>query len=57
VNNTFSLKLPPIEYFYWGSLEKMCIFRPNNTPQAYPAVRCREAQTGGLIVSGACDAL
>jgi hypothetical protein len=23
----------------------------NNTPQAYPAVRCRDAQTGGLIFS------
>ncbi len=25
----------------------------NNTPQAYPAVRCRDAQTGGLILQGA----
>lgn len=23
----------------------------NNTPQAYPAVRCGDAQTGGLIIS------
>ena len=25
----------------------------NNTPQAYSAVRCRDAQTGGLLISGA----
>lgn len=29
----------------------------NNTPQAYPAVRCGEAQTGGLLLSGGCYAL
>lgn len=24
----------------------------NNTSQAYPLVRCRDAQTGGLLISG-----
>lgn len=33
------------------------IIAPNNTPQAYPAVRCGEAQTGGLLISGAANAL
>ena len=31
--------------------------RLNNTPQAYPAVRCRDAQTGGFILFGARHAL
>lgn len=57
MNNTFQGDLLPIEDLYWGIFEKMCIFRPNNTPQAYPAVRCGDAQTGGLIISGACNAL
>ena len=30
---------------------------PNNTPQAYPAVRCRDAQTGGFIFLGGSNAL
>ena len=32
------------------------ILRGNNTPQAYPAVRCGDAQTGGLLFSGLTDA-
>ena len=31
--------------------------RPNNTPQAYPAACCRDAQTGGFILFGARHAL
>lgn len=27
------------------------ILRTNNTPQAYPSVHCRDAQTGGLLFS------
>lgn len=33
------------------------IIHPNNTPQAYPAVRCGDAQTGGLLISGAANAI
>lgn len=29
----------------------------NNTPQAYPVVRCSDAQTGGLLIYGGCYAL
>lgn len=29
-----------------------CISLPNNTPQASPVVRCRDAQTGGFIFFG-----
>jgi hypothetical protein len=28
--------------------------KPNNTPQAYPVVRRRDAQTGGLLFGGIC---
>jgi len=33
------------------------IIHGHNTPQAYPVVRYRDAQTGGLIVFGGCRAL
>lgn len=33
------------------------IIHSNNTLQAYPAVRRSDAQTGGLLLSGACYAI
>lgn len=33
------------------------IIHLNNTLQAYPAVRRSDAQTGGLLFSGACYAI
>lgn len=38
--------------FFWRKLIGLRIITRNNTPQAYPAVRCGEAQTGGLLLSG-----
>jgi hypothetical protein len=34
-----------------------CNIQANNTPQAYPVVRRRDAQTGGFIFSGKRHAL
>lgn len=33
------------------------IMKRNNTPQAYPAVRCSDAQTGGLLFWSCQNAL
>lgn len=43
--------------FLWRKLAWLRIIIHNNTPQAYPAVRCGDAQTGGLLLSGVCHAL
>lgn len=37
---------------------QVLVYHPlNNTPQAYPVVRCSDAQTGGLLIYGGCYAL
>ncbi|WMJ08133.1 hypothetical protein [Nitrosomonas sp. sh817] len=33
------------------------IIRPNNTPQAYPELTLSDAQTEGLLISGAGNAI
>ena len=43
--------------FFWRKLDYLRIIAHNNTPQAYPTVRCGDAQTGGLLLSGVCHAL
>lgn len=42
-----------IEVRAWRQIPVADIFGRNNTPQAYPAARCGEAQTGGLLFPGA----
>lgn len=42
-----------VEVRAWRQIPAADIFGRNNTPQAYPAARCGEAQTGGLLFPGA----
>lgn len=61
VNNTSNashqLCAPSGVTFFWRKPARLRIMNSNNTPQAYPAVRCSDAQTGGLLLSGVCHAL
>lgn len=61
VNNTLNasrqLCAPFGVTFFWHKPLGLCTILRNNTPQAYPAVRCGDAQTGGLLLSGGCHAL
>lgn len=42
---------------FLATTQCVSIIAVHNTPQAYPVVRYRDAQTGGLIVSGGLCAL
>lgn len=60
-NNTLNafqqLCAPSGVTFVWRKWVGLRIIIRNNTLQAYPAVHCSDAQTGGLLLSGVCHAL
>jgi len=49
----------PLDKLPWGIAMGLVsgIIRTNNTPQASPVVHCRDAQTGGLLISGGGNAI